>query len=119
MFGAKMLGENLLFSYQYQSYHLLFSLSYFCFYIVVFLRFFPLLAKPKADHPECDVLLNVFALLSAKNTSTVTIATVMDIAESLASTEDFVASETETELSVSGSVFPLPVEGTLTTGLQT
>lgn len=78
-------------------------------------RFFPLLAKPKADHPECDVLLNVFALLSAKNTSTVTIATVMDIAESLASTEDFVASETETELSVSGSVFPLPVEGTLTT----
>uniref|UniRef100_A0A8C4I8L6 Small subunit processome component 20 homolog n=1 Tax=Dicentrarchus labrax TaxID=13489 RepID=A0A8C4I8L6_DICLA len=67
-------------------------------------RYFPLLAKQRPDHPECDVLLNVFALLSAKNASLVTIAMVMDIAESLATTADFVASEAETELSVNGCV---------------
>ncbi|XP_072311103.1 small subunit processome component 20 homolog [Eucyclogobius newberryi] len=78
-------------------------------------RLFPLLAKQKSDHPELDVLLSVFALLSAKNASTMTIATVMDIAESLASTEDFVASETETELIVNGGVLPQPAEGTLIT----
>ncbi|CAL1568682.1 unnamed protein product [Knipowitschia caucasica] len=78
-------------------------------------RFFTLMAKQKPEHPECDVLLNVFALLSAKNTSTLTIATVLDIAESLASTQDFVASENETELIVNGSVLPQPAEGTLTT----
>uniref|UniRef100_A0A3P8T3I9 UTP20 small subunit processome component n=1 Tax=Amphiprion percula TaxID=161767 RepID=A0A3P8T3I9_AMPPE len=71
-------------------------------------RYFPLLAKQKPDHPECDVLLNVFALLSAKNASPATIAMVMDIAESLATAEDFVASEAETELSVNGGVFPQP-----------
>uniref|UniRef100_UPI0037E7A1C0 small subunit processome component 20 homolog isoform X2 n=1 Tax=Semicossyphus pulcher TaxID=241346 RepID=UPI0037E7A1C0 len=78
-------------------------------------RFFPLLAKQKLNHPECDVLLNVFALLSAKNASTVTIAMVMDIAESLATTEDFVSSETETELSVNSCVFPQPKEGAIVT----
>lgn len=78
-------------------------------------RYFPLLAKQKTSHPECDVLLNVFALLSAKNVSAVTITTVMDIAESLASTEDFVASDTESELVVNGFVLPQPAEGTLTT----
>uniref|UniRef100_A0A3Q1ECN8 UTP20 small subunit processome component n=1 Tax=Acanthochromis polyacanthus TaxID=80966 RepID=A0A3Q1ECN8_9TELE len=71
-------------------------------------RYFPLLAKQKPDHPECDVLLNVFALLSAKNASPATIAMVMDIAESLATAKDFVASETEPELSVNGGVFPQP-----------
>lgn len=35
----------------------------------------------------------------------------MDIAESLATADDFVASETETELSVNGCVFPQPKEG--------
>ncbi|KAK7901998.1 hypothetical protein WMY93_018767 [Mugilogobius chulae] len=82
---------------------------------VVWPQIFPSLAKQKSDHPEFDILLSVFALLSAKNASTVTITTVMDIAESLASTQDFVASDAETELIVNGSVFPLPAEGTLTT----
>lgn len=81
----------------------------------VCLRYYPLLAKQRPNQPECDVLLNVFALLSAKNASPVTIAMVMDIAESLATTEDFVASDTETELSVNGCVFPQPKEGALVT----
>uniref|UniRef100_A0A3Q3Q499 Uncharacterized protein n=1 Tax=Monopterus albus TaxID=43700 RepID=A0A3Q3Q499_MONAL len=79
-------------------------------------RYFPLLAKQRPNHPESDVLLNVFALLSAKNTSPVTIAMVMDIAESLATTEDFVASETETELSATSCVFPQPEEDALING---
>lgn len=36
---------------------------------------------------------------------------VMDIAESLATTEDFVPSETERALNVDGCVFPQPEEG--------
>ncbi|XP_068162452.1 small subunit processome component 20 homolog [Antennarius striatus] len=76
-------------------------------------RYFPLLAKRRTNHPECDVLLNVFALLSAKNVSPTTIAMVMDIAESLATTEDFVASETEAELVVNDCVLPQPEEGAL------
>uniref|UniRef100_A0A665TDQ2 UTP20 small subunit processome component n=1 Tax=Echeneis naucrates TaxID=173247 RepID=A0A665TDQ2_ECHNA len=79
-------------------------------------RFFPLLAKHKPDHPESDVLLNVFALLSSKNVSPATIAIVMDIAESLVTTEDFVESETETGLIVNDSVFPQPGEESLTQG---
>lgn len=71
------------------------------------------MAKRKADQPECDVLHNVFALLLAKNVSPATIAMVMDAAESLATTEDFVASETETELTVTDAVFPQPHEGSL------
>ncbi|XP_074482513.1 small subunit processome component 20 homolog isoform X2 [Sebastes fasciatus] len=78
-------------------------------------RYFPLLAKQRPNQPECDVLLNVFALLSAKNASPATIAMVMDIAESLATTADFVASEGETELSVNGCVFPQPKEGSFVT----
>ncbi|XP_024150464.1 small subunit processome component 20 homolog [Oryzias melastigma] len=74
-------------------------------------RYFPLLAKQKPDHPQCDVLLNVFALLSAKNASPATVAMVMDIAESLATAEDFVPSDTETALDVNGCVFPQPEEG--------
>ncbi|XP_077356066.1 small subunit processome component 20 homolog [Festucalex cinctus] len=77
-------------------------------------RYLPLLSKQRPDHPECDVLRNVFALLSAKNISPATIAVIMDVAESLATTHDFVATETEAELSVGGSVFPQPAEGTLT-----
>lgn len=60
-------------------------------------RFFPLLGKQKPGHPECCVLLNVFALLSVKNASPKTIAMVMDIAESLLTTEDFVTMDTENE----------------------
>ncbi|KAF3859484.1 hypothetical protein F7725_021883 [Dissostichus mawsoni] len=78
-------------------------------------RYYPLLAKQRLNHPECDILLNVFALLSAKKVSTVTIAMVMDIAESLATTQDFVASEDETELNVNNCVFPQPKEGALIT----
>ncbi|KAA8580001.1 hypothetical protein FQN60_005536 [Etheostoma spectabile] len=81
-------------------------------------RFFPLLAKQRPNQPECDILLNVFGLLSAKNASPVTIAMVMDIAESLATAEDFVATEAETELSVNGCVFPEPKEGALVTAVS-
>uniref|UniRef100_M3ZWC6 UTP20 small subunit processome component n=1 Tax=Xiphophorus maculatus TaxID=8083 RepID=M3ZWC6_XIPMA len=68
--------------------------------------YFPLLAKQRPDHPECDILLNVFALLSAKNASTATVAMVMDMIESLATAKDFVASEAESEVVVNGCVFP-------------
>ncbi|XP_036373482.1 small subunit processome component 20 homolog [Megalops cyprinoides] len=73
-------------------------------------RYFPLLGKQRPGHPECDVLLNVFALLAAKNVSPVTVAMVMDIAESLVTTPDFVPAE-EAELSVSGCVVPEPGGG--------
>lgn len=84
-------------------------------FLSVWFRYFPLLAKQRPNQPECDVLLNVFTLLSAKNASPATIAMVMDIAESLATTEDFVASEEEKELTVNGCVFPQPEEGALVT----
>ncbi|KAM3588219.1 uncharacterized protein V6R79_024222 [Siganus canaliculatus] len=74
-------------------------------------RYFPLLAKQRSNQPECGVLLNVFALLTARNASVATITMVMDIAESLATTENFVATEDETGLSVNGCVFPSPAEG--------
>ncbi|XP_043964664.1 small subunit processome component 20 homolog [Gambusia affinis] len=78
-------------------------------------RYFPLLAKQRPDHPECDVLLNVFALLSAKNASLATVAMVMDMLESLATAKDFVASEAESEVVVNGCVFPQPPEGAVIT----
>uniref|UniRef100_A0A3B3UBG5 UTP20 small subunit processome component n=1 Tax=Poecilia latipinna TaxID=48699 RepID=A0A3B3UBG5_9TELE len=68
--------------------------------------YFPLLAKQRPDHPECDILLNVFALLSAKNASPATVAMVMDMIESLATAKDFVTSEEESEVVVNGCVFP-------------
>ncbi|XP_056312047.1 small subunit processome component 20 homolog [Danio aesculapii] len=71
-------------------------------------RFFPLLAKQKPGHPECDVLLNVFALLSSKNVSDVTAALVLDIAESLLNTPDYELKEDETELIVNDCVIPEP-----------
>ncbi|XP_028810161.1 small subunit processome component 20 homolog [Denticeps clupeoides] len=74
-------------------------------------RYFPLLAKQRPGQPECDVLLNVFALLSAKNVSPTTAAMVMDIAESLLTTEDFVPVDAETELCVNGCVYPELEEG--------
>ncbi|KAM4711892.1 small subunit processome component 20 homolog isoform 2-T2 [Anableps anableps] len=78
-------------------------------------RYFPLLAKQRPNHPECDILLNVFALLSAKNASSATVAMVMDMTESLATAKDFVASEAESELVVNGCVFPQPEEGAIIT----
>ncbi|KAK0145461.1 Small subunit processome component 20 [Merluccius polli] len=74
-------------------------------------RYFPLLAKQRPDHPECDILLNVFSLLSAKKISSTTIAMVLDIAESLITAPDFVATETAVELNVNGCVVPQPTEG--------
>ncbi|XP_027875748.1 small subunit processome component 20 homolog isoform X2 [Xiphophorus couchianus] len=78
-------------------------------------RYFPLLAKQRPDHPECDILLNVFALLSAKNASMATVAMVMDMIESLATAKDFVASLAESEVVVNGCVFPQPPEGAVIT----
>ncbi|XP_054911685.1 small subunit processome component 20 homolog [Poeciliopsis prolifica] len=78
-------------------------------------RYFPLLAKQRPDHPECYVLLNVFALLSAKNASPATVAMVTDMIESLATARDFVASEAESEVVVNGCVFPQPPEGAVIT----
>ncbi|XP_051544163.1 small subunit processome component 20 homolog [Myxocyprinus asiaticus] len=69
-------------------------------------KFFPLLAKQRPGHPECDVLLNVFALLSAKHLSSNTTTMVMDIAESLLNTPDFIPTEKESELCVNDCVIP-------------
>ncbi|XP_062862543.1 small subunit processome component 20 homolog [Trichomycterus rosablanca] len=74
-------------------------------------RYFPLLAKQRPGHPEHDILLNVFALLSSKNVSTNTAAMVMDVCESLLNTPDFVPSENETELNVSNCVIPEVASG--------
>lgn len=71
------------------------------------------MAKQRPNQPEFNILHNVFALLSAKNASLVTITMVMDIADSLLSTEDFVGSEMEKELMVNGCVFSQPEEGAL------
>ncbi|KAG8439453.1 hypothetical protein GDO86_005604 [Hymenochirus boettgeri] len=56
-------------------------------------RYFPLLAKQRPDHPECDVLQNVFALLSTKNLSDGTAGVVIDIADNLLNSPDFEATE--------------------------
>uniref|UniRef100_A0A8C5D0P0 UTP20 small subunit processome component n=1 Tax=Gadus morhua TaxID=8049 RepID=A0A8C5D0P0_GADMO len=74
-------------------------------------RFFPLMAKRRPDHPECDVLLNVFSIMSAKKISQATTTMVLDIAESLITSPDFVATETMLELNVNGCVVPQPPEG--------
>ncbi|MBN3303699.1 UTP20 protein, partial [Amia calva] len=74
-------------------------------------RYFPLLAKQKPGHPECNILLSVFALLTAKNVSQSTVALVMDIAESLVTTPDFETTERETPLTVDDCVVPEPEEG--------
>lgn len=57
------------------------------------------------------MLLNVFALLAAKKVSQSTVAMVMDIAESLLTTPDFLPSEKEAELTVNGVVVPEPGDG--------
>ncbi|XP_058842187.1 small subunit processome component 20 homolog [Acipenser ruthenus] len=75
-------------------------------------RFFPLLAKQKPAEPACDILFNVFALLSAKNVSPSTVTVVMDIAENLLTLPDFKATETLTALTVNGCVIPESAEGT-------
>ncbi|TKC38178.1 hypothetical protein EI555_014739, partial [Monodon monoceros] len=57
-------------------------------------RYFPFLAKQKPGHPECDILTNVFAILSAKNLSEATASIVMEIADDLLSLPDFEPTET-------------------------
>ncbi|KAJ7404618.1 Small subunit processome component 20 like protein [Willisornis vidua] len=67
-------------------------------------RYFPLLAKQQPDHPECDILSNVFAVLSAKNLSEATSSVVMDIADSLLNSPDFEPTEQVSSLSVTDCV---------------
>ncbi|XP_058164591.1 small subunit processome component 20 homolog isoform X1 [Dasypus novemcinctus] len=68
-------------------------------------RYFPLLAKQKPGHPECDILTNVFAILSAKNLSEATASIVMDIADDLLNLPDFEPTETVLSLPVTGCVY--------------
>ncbi|KAM6301905.1 small subunit processome component 20 homolog isoform 2-T2 [Podargus strigoides] len=67
-------------------------------------RYFPLLAKQQLDHPECDILTNVFAVLSAKNLSEATSSLVMDIADSLLNSPDFEPTEQVSSLNMTGCV---------------
>uniref|UniRef100_A0A6I8STV5 UTP20 small subunit processome component n=1 Tax=Xenopus tropicalis TaxID=8364 RepID=A0A6I8STV5_XENTR len=56
-------------------------------------RFFLLLGKQRPGHPEYDILLNVFALLSTKNLSEATASLVIDVADNLLNSTDFEAAE--------------------------
>ncbi|NXL92133.1 UTP20 protein, partial [Alectura lathami] len=67
-------------------------------------RYFPLLAKQHPDRPECDILTNVFAVLSAKNLSEATSSLVMDIADSLLNSPSFEPTEQVSSLNVTGCV---------------
>ncbi|XP_017372073.1 small subunit processome component 20 homolog [Cebus imitator] len=69
-------------------------------------RYFPLLAKQKPGHPECDILTNVFAILSAKNLSDATASIVMDIVDDLLNLPDFEPTETVLNLLVTGCIYP-------------
>ncbi|XP_025259361.1 small subunit processome component 20 homolog [Theropithecus gelada] len=69
-------------------------------------RYFPLLAKQKPGHPECDILTNVFAILSAKNLSDATATIVMDIVDDLLNLPDFEPTESVLNLLVTGCVYP-------------
>ncbi|KAL4840284.1 hypothetical protein H8958_019642 [Nasalis larvatus] len=69
-------------------------------------RYFPLLAKQKPGRPECDILTNVFAILSAKNLSDATATIVMDIVDDLLNLPDFEPTETVLNLLVTGCVYP-------------
>ncbi|XP_060101236.1 small subunit processome component 20 homolog [Heteronotia binoei] len=68
-------------------------------------RYFPLLAKQKPGHPECDILSNVFALLSAKSLCEATAGVVVDVADSLLNTPDFEPSDHLCTLTVTDAVF--------------
>ncbi|XP_076967884.1 small subunit processome component 20 homolog isoform X2 [Tamandua tetradactyla] len=75
-------------------------------------RYFPFLAKQKPGHPECDILANVFAILSAKNLSEATASVVMEIADDLLSLPDFEPTETVLSLPVTGCVYADAAENT-------
>ncbi|XP_036025597.1 small subunit processome component 20 homolog isoform X1 [Onychomys torridus] len=68
-------------------------------------RYFPLLAKQKPGHPECDILTNVFAVLSAKNLSDATASIIMDIVDDLLNLPDFEPTETVPSLPITGCMF--------------
>ncbi|XP_060050218.1 small subunit processome component 20 homolog isoform X2 [Erinaceus europaeus] len=68
-------------------------------------RYFPFLAKQKPGYPECDILTNVFAVLSAKNLSEATASIVMDIVDDLLNLPDFEPSEAVLSLPVTGCVY--------------
>ncbi|XP_072856319.2 small subunit processome component 20 homolog isoform X1 [Pogona vitticeps] len=68
-------------------------------------RYFPLLAKQKPGHPECDILSNLFALLSAKSLCEATAGIVMDVADSLLNNPDFEPSDQLSSLAVTDCVF--------------
>ncbi|XP_062932413.1 small subunit processome component 20 homolog isoform X2 [Cynocephalus volans] len=68
-------------------------------------RYFPFLAKQKPGHPECDILTNVFAILSAKNLSDATASIVMDIVDDLLNLPDFEPTETVLSLPITGCVY--------------
>ncbi|XP_038636090.1 small subunit processome component 20 homolog [Scyliorhinus canicula] len=71
-------------------------------------RYFLLLAKQLPDHPESDVLTNVFALLSSKNIADPTVTVVMDIVDNLLSTPDFTPTAQASTLTVNDAIFPEP-----------
>ncbi|XP_052022007.1 small subunit processome component 20 homolog [Apodemus sylvaticus] len=73
-------------------------------------RYFPLLAKQKPGHPECDILTNVFAVLSAKNLSDATASIIMDIVNDLLNLPDFEPTEAVPSLPVTGCVYADVVE---------
>ncbi|XP_075407217.1 small subunit processome component 20 homolog [Tenrec ecaudatus] len=73
-------------------------------------RYFPFLAKQKPGHPECDILTNVFAILSAKNLSEATASIVMEIVDDLLNIPDFEPTETVPSLPVTGCVYPAAAE---------
>ncbi|XP_048448604.1 small subunit processome component 20 homolog, partial [Rhincodon typus] len=71
-------------------------------------RYFPLLAKQLPDHPELDILSNVFALLSSKSIAEPSATVVMDIVDSLLSTPDFSPTAQASILTVNDTTFPEP-----------
>ncbi|XP_014635798.1 PREDICTED: small subunit processome component 20 homolog isoform X1 [Ceratotherium simum simum] len=79
-------------------------------------RYFPFLAKQKPGHPECDILTNVFAILSAKNLSEATASVVMEIADDLLNLPDFEPTETVLSLPVTGCVYTESADESITTG---
>ncbi|XP_031318808.2 small subunit processome component 20 homolog [Camelus dromedarius] len=79
-------------------------------------RYFPFLAKQKPGHPECDILTNVFAILSAKNLSEATASIVMEIADDLLSLPDFEPTDTVLSLPVTGCVYTESTDESITIG---
>ncbi|XP_015982509.2 small subunit processome component 20 homolog isoform X1 [Rousettus aegyptiacus] len=79
-------------------------------------RYFPFLAKQKPGHPECDILTNVFAILSAKNLSEATASIVVDIADDLLTLPDFEPTESILSLPVTGCVYTESADESITMG---